>query len=163
MKNYAQIANQVPTEKAFALVDLGRARKEKTETRSPVIGSCRRNPHYAAAFLRLGVALRRNRKFTEAESALNEASKLFDLSNEVEGTTEVLLQKGLALSQQGKSAEAQAQLQQALERAVALEHHEQQIRTLQELSNTCILAGDAGKARGTQPGDTTGACKWHGG
>ena len=150
VKNYGQIANQVPeTEKAFALVDLGRA-YEKNEKQEDAIASyqeaARRNPRYAAAFLRLGVALRRNRKFAEAENALNEASRLFDMSNEVEGTTEVLLQKGLALSQQGRSAEAQAQLQQALDRSVALENQEQRIRTLQELSNTCILAGDAGKA-----------------
>ncbi len=151
MQNYQQLAAKAPeSEKAFALVDLGRA-YEKNDKIDKAVESYREatqlNSHYAAAFLRLGVALRRSQKFAEADAAFNEASKLFSISTEVEGTTEVLLQKGLALSQQGKIPEAQAQLQLALDRSVALDNPEQRIRTLQQLSNTCILAGDAAKAR----------------
>src|SRR6185436_4968703 len=151
VQNYQQLAANVPsTEKAFALVDLGRA-YEKTDNLEKAVESYQEatklDPHYAAAFLRLGSALRRHRKFIEADSALNEASKLFGMSTEIEGITEVLLQKGLAFSQQGKIAEAQAQLQQALDRSVALDNPEQRIRALQQLSNTCILAGDAAKAQ----------------
>jgi serine/threonine protein kinase/Tfp pilus assembly protein PilF len=150
MQNYEQLAKKAPeNEKAFALVDLGRA-YEKGEKIEKAVESYQQatklNPRYAAAFLRLGIALRRNRKFSEADNALNEASNLFTMSTEVEGTTEVLLQKGLAFSQQGKIAEAQAQLQLALDRSVALDNPEQRIRTLQQLSNTCILSGDAAKA-----------------
>jgi tetratricopeptide (TPR) repeat protein len=150
MQNYQQLAEKAPeNEKAFALVDLGRA-YEKSEKIEKAVESYQQatklSPRYAAAFLRLGIALRRNRKFSEADSALNEASNLFSMSTEVEGTTEVLLQKGLAFSQQGKIAEAQAQLQLALDRSVALDNPEQRIRTLQQLSNTCILSGDAAKA-----------------
>jgi tetratricopeptide (TPR) repeat protein len=151
MQNYQKLAEKAPeNEKAFALVDLGRA-YEKNEKIEKAVESYQQatklNPRYAAAFLRLGIALRRNRKFSEADSALNEASRLFSMSTEVEGTTEVLLQKGLAFSQQGKIAEAQAQLQLALDRSVALDNPEQRIRTLQQLSNTYILSGDAAKAR----------------
>ena len=151
VQNYERLAAKVPDdEKAFALVDLGRA-YEKNENTEKAIQTyqeaTRRNPHYAAAYLRLGVALRRNQKFAEAETALTEASRLFDMSNEVEGTTEVLFQRGLIYSQQGKVAESQAQLQLALDRSVALDNQEQRIRTLQEFSNTCILAGDAARAR----------------
>lgn len=151
LQNYQQLAEKVPeNEKAFALVDLGRA-YEKNEKIEKAVESYQQatklNPRYAAAFLRLGVALRRSRKFSEADSALNQAGNLFSMSTEVEGITEVLLQKGLAFSQQGKIAEAQAQLQLALDRSVALDHPEQRIRTLQQLSNTSILSGDAAKAR----------------
>jgi tetratricopeptide (TPR) repeat protein/tRNA A-37 threonylcarbamoyl transferase component Bud32 len=151
VENYRRLAASVPeNEKAYALVDLGRA-YEKNEKLDKAIESyqeaTKRNEHYAAAFLRLGVALRRNRKYVEADTALNQANRLFDMSNEVEGTTEVLIQKGLLLSQQGKAAEAQAQLQQALDRSVALENQDQRIRALQELSNTCMAAGDTAKAR----------------
>lgn len=150
-ENYRLLAGKVPeTEKAFALVDLGRA-YEKDDKLEKAIESyqeaTKRNEHYAAAFLRLGVALRRHRQFAEAETALNQASKLFNMSNEVEGTNEVLVQKGLIFSQQGKIAESQAQLQQALDRSVAFENQDQRIRALQELSNVSIIAGDAVKAR----------------
>ena len=151
VENYRRLAASVPeNEKAYALVDLGRA-YEKNEKLDKAIESYQEatklNEHYAAAFLRLGAALRRNQKFAEAETALNQANRLFDMSNEVEGTTEVLVQRGLLLSQQGKVSEAQAQLQQALERSVALENQDQRIRALQQLSNTWIGAGDAAKAR----------------
>jgi tetratricopeptide (TPR) repeat protein/tRNA A-37 threonylcarbamoyl transferase component Bud32 len=151
-ENYRQLADMVPdSEKAFALVDLGRA-YEKYDKPVQAIGSFRdatqRDPRYASAFLRLGVALRRNQKFAEAEAALAQASDLFSIANEVEGTTEVLIQRGLLLSQQGKLVEAQAELQRALERSLTLDNHDQQIRALQQLSNTSIMAGDAAKARG---------------
>lgn len=42
--------------------------------------------------------------------------------------------------------EAEAQLQQALERSVALENKDQRIKTLQQLSNTFIIAGDPARA-----------------
>ena len=148
--NYQQLADKVPdSEKAYALVDLGRA-YEKYEKPAQAIGSFReatqRDPRYASAFLRLGVALRRNQKFAEAEGALAQASTLFGIANEVEGTTEVLIQRGLLLSQQGKLVEAQAELRQALQRSVTLDNRDQQIRALQQLSNTSIMAGDAAKA-----------------
>jgi serine/threonine-protein kinase len=150
-ENYRQLAAKVPdSEKAYALVDLGRA-YEKNDKPAQAIGSFReatqRDPRYASAFLRLGVALRRNQKFAEAEAALAQANSLFSIANEVEGTTEVLIQRGLLLSQQGKLVEAQGELHRAQERSVTLDNHDQQIRALQELSNTSIMAGDAAKAR----------------
>jgi tetratricopeptide (TPR) repeat protein/tRNA A-37 threonylcarbamoyl transferase component Bud32 len=150
-ENYRQIAAKVPdAEKAYALVDLGRA-YEKNEKSDQAIASFReatqRDSRYASGFLRLGVALRRNRKFAEADAALTQASNLFSIANEVEGMTEVMIQRGLLLSQQGRIAEAQTELQQALQRSVTLDNHDQQIRALQELSNTSIMAGDAAKAR----------------
>ncbi|HEX6187112.1 MAG TPA: tetratricopeptide repeat protein [Pyrinomonadaceae bacterium] len=150
-ENYRKLADTVPeNEKAFALVDLGRAyeKSDKLDRATEAFREAtQRDPRYAAAFLRLGVALRRSRKFSEADVALTQAGRLFDLANEIEGTTEVQIQRGLFLSQQGKHVEAQAQLRQALERSVAMENQDQRIRALQELSNTSIMAGDSAKAR----------------
>lgn len=148
---YRALESRVPDEeKAYALVDLGRA-YEKNEQLDKAIESYQeatsRNSRYAAAFLRLGVALRRSQRFVEALTALDQAQKLFDLSNEIEGIAEVLYQRGVLFSQQGKVAEAQAQLQKALERSIALENKDQQIKTLQRLSNTFIVAGDPEQAR----------------
>jgi serine/threonine protein kinase/Tfp pilus assembly protein PilF len=151
VEDYRTLAADVPeSEKAYALVDLGRA-YEKNEQPDKAIESyqeaTKRNAHYAAAFLRLGVILRRTQKFNEAQAAFDQAHKLFDISNEIEGVAEVLYQQGFLLSQQGKVAEAQAQLRQALERSVALENKDQYIKILQLLSNTSIVAGDAAKAQ----------------
>ena len=150
-ENYRQLTEEVPdSEKAYALVDLGRA-YEKNDKPALAIASFReatqKDPRYPSAFLRLGVALRRNQKFVEAEAALAQASNLFSIANEVEGTTEVLIQRGLLLSQQSKLVEAEEELHRALERSMTLDNHDQQIRALQELSNTSIMAGDAAKAR----------------
>jgi len=151
VEDYRTLALTVPdAEKAYALVDLGRA-CEKNEQPDKAIESyqeaTKRNAHYAAAFLRLGVVLRRSQRFNDADTAFDRAHKLFDISNEIEGIAEVLYQRGFLLSQQGKVVEAQAQLQQALERSVALENKDQYIKILQQLSNTFIVAGDAAKAQ----------------
>jgi tetratricopeptide (TPR) repeat protein len=151
VENYRRLVSTVPAnEKAFALVDLGRA-YEKGEQLEQAIGAYRQateiDPHNAAAFLRLGVALGRAQKYQEAENALKQANDRFDTSNEVEGMTEVFFQRGNLLQQQGKIADAEVAFGKALERSTSLENNDQRIRTLQQLSNTFILAGDAAKAQ----------------
>jgi serine/threonine protein kinase/Tfp pilus assembly protein PilF len=150
VEGYRQLATKVSdAEKPFALVDLRRA-YEKNEQLDKAIESYRQaaqaNGHYAAAFLRLGSALGRAQKYPEADGALEQASKLFGMSNEIEGTTEVFYQRGFLLAQQGKHDEAQVQFGQALERSVALENNDQRIRTLQALGSTYVQRGDAEKA-----------------
>ena len=151
VENYRRLVSTVPAnEKAFALVDLGRAH-EKGEQLEPAIDAYRQateiDAHNAAAFLRLGVALGRAQKYQEAENALKRANDLFGISNEIEGMTEVFFQRGSLLQQQGKIADAEVAFGKALERATSLENNDQRIRTLQQLSNTFILAGDATKAQ----------------
>ena len=142
-------ANAADVEKAFALVDLGRA-YEKNEQPDKAIESyveaSKRDSQYPTPFLRLGVAYGRRQKFTEAFAAFDQAYKLFDLSSEIEGQTEVFLQRGILLGQQGKTDEARVQLDQALQRASALEHKDKLIRTLLNLSNNLIVAGEPAKA-----------------
>jgi len=151
VEDYRQLAAQLPaTEKAFALVDLGRA-YEKNEEWDKAIDSfqqaTKHDGQYAAAFLRLGVALLHKQKFAEAVAALDQANNIFRISNEVEGITETLLQRGILLVKQGRLAEGEAELQQALQRSQALENNDQQIRILQQLSYTFAYAGDVEKSR----------------
>ncbi|HXT65069.1 MAG TPA: tetratricopeptide repeat protein [Pyrinomonadaceae bacterium] len=151
VENYRQLVAKVPgAEKTFALADLGRA-CEKNEQLDKAIESYQQatqaNENYAAAHLRLGVALGRSQKYDAAKAALDRADKLFNISNEIEGLTEVYFQRGILLVQQGKFGEAEAQFNKALERSIALENNDQRVRTLQQLSNTFIQAGDAAKAR----------------
>ena len=151
VEDYRQLAAKAPAaEQAYAYVDLGRA-YEKNEQWDKAIESyqesIKRKEYYAAAYLRLGVALRHNQKYAAAEAAFAEADRFFHVSNEIEGITEVLFQRGLMFSQQGKIADSRAQLEQALERSIALENTDQRIRTLQQLSTTAILEGNADAAR----------------
>jgi tetratricopeptide (TPR) repeat protein len=94
----------------------------------------------------LGVTYGRRQKFQEAYAAFEQAYKLFDLVAEPEGQTEVLLQRAVLLGQQNKTDDARVQLEQALQRASALEHKDKQIRTLLNLSNNWIVAGEPAKA-----------------
>ncbi len=136
------------SQKKYAVVDLGRAYEKNEESPKAIPhyrDAIRRDPNYAAAFLRLAVVLRRSQN-ADALPAFDEAYRLFNLSNELEGMTEVLYQRGILLSQQGKVPEAAAQFQQALTKSAALEHMDQRVKTLLQLSNVSIIAGDAKKA-----------------
>jgi tetratricopeptide (TPR) repeat protein/tRNA A-37 threonylcarbamoyl transferase component Bud32 len=151
VEDYRALASSVPAaEKAYALVDLGRA-YEKNEQSDKAIETYQEattlNPHQAAAFLRLGVMLGRRGRDAEANLALDQAYKLFDIGTEIEGLTEVLLQRAVVLGQEGKVTDARAQLLQALEKSAALENKDKQIKVLLNLSNTEILAGNPEQAQ----------------
>ncbi len=151
VNDYRQIVARVSrNEQAYAFVDLGRA-YEKNEQWDKAIESYQQasqaDSHYAAAFLRLGMALQHNQKFAEAAAALDQAHNIFRISNEVEGMTEAMFQRGILLVKQGRVADGEAEFQQALQRSQALENTEQRIRILQQLSYTYALAGNVAKSR----------------
>lgn len=151
VEDYRVLASSVPeTEKAYALVDLGRA-YEKYEKPDKAIETFQEatkvDSRYAAAFLRLGGVLGRRSRYGEANTALDRAYNLFDLSTDIEGLTEVLLQRAVLLGLQSKVMEARAQLLQALEKSAALENKDKRIKVLLNLSNTEIIAGEAEKAQ----------------
>jgi len=149
-EDYAAIVSSVsPTEKAYALVDLGRAH-EKNERSDKAIeiyqSATKSDSRCASAFLRLGVILGRRSRYADANQALDQAYKLFDLNTDIEGLVEVLLQRAVLLGQQSKVTDARAQLLLALEKSVALENKDKRIKVLLNLSNTEIIAGDAEQA-----------------
>lgn len=151
VEDYRALASSVPAaEKAYALVDLGRA-YEKNEQSDKAIETYQEaanlNPHQAAAFLRLGIMLGRRGRNPEAKLALDQAYKLFDLGTEIEGLTEVLLQRAVMLGQEGNVTDARAQLLQALEKSAALENKDKRIKVLLNLSNTEIIAGNPDQAQ----------------
>lgn len=150
VENYLALAsNAADNDKAYAFVDLGRA-YEKNEQLEKAIESHQQatklDPKYAAAFLRLGIVTGRARKFDEAYKALDEAGKLFDVSNEIEGMTQVLLHRGVLLGQQNQLPAAKAQLLQAQQKASVLENKDKLILVLLNLSNTAIMAGEPSEA-----------------
>lgn len=95
VEDYQALASNVPAaEKAYALVDLGRA-YEKNEQPDKAIETyqeaAKLDSHNPAVFLRLGVVLGLRQKFPDAHTAFDQAFKLFDVSSETEGMTEVLI------------------------------------------------------------------------
>lgn len=151
VEDYASLVSNVSlAEKAYALVDLGRA-YERNEQPDKAIESHREatklNPRYAAAFLRLGVVLGRRQQWDAAYAAYDQAFRQFDTDSEIEGMTEVLIQRGILLGQQRKVDEARAQLLQALEKSAALEIKDKRIKVLLNLSNIEVNAGDTTKAQ----------------
>ena len=149
-QDYQALASSVPaTEKAYALVDLGRA-YEKNEQPDKANESYQEatklDQHYGAAFLRLGVVLARRQHLAEAYAAFDQAYQLFDIGTEIEGMTEVLIQRGVLLGQERKVTEAREQLQQALTKSMALENKDKRIKVLLNLSNTEMNAGDVTQA-----------------
>jgi serine/threonine-protein kinase len=145
VEDYRSIESRtVESDKAAAMVDLGRAHEKNEETKLAIEqyqAATIKDPNYSAAFLRLGFVLRRSQKFAEAQIAYLQAYKLYDSSNEIEGIAEVFYQRGLMFSQQGNVAEANEQFQQALSKSAALENQDQKIKTLLQLSNVAIVAG----------------------
>jgi len=150
VENYqALVAKAADAEKAYAFVDLGRA-YEKNEQSDKAIESHQQatklDTKYAAAFLRLGIVSGRRQQFDDAYQAFDQANKLFDIANEIEGMTQVLLQRAVLLGQQGKLKDAHDQLMQALQKSSVLENKDKLILVLLNLSNTALLAGDATEA-----------------
>ena len=145
----ALVSTVADNEKAFALFDLGRA-YEKSEQPDKAIESYQEatklDAQRASAFLRLGVLRGRRGKRADAYVALDQAYKLFDVDTNIEGLTEVLLQRAVVLGLEPKPNEARAQLLQALEKSAALENKDKRIKVLLNLSNTEIMAGNADQA-----------------
>jgi serine/threonine protein kinase/Tfp pilus assembly protein PilF len=149
--DYLGLVSSVPaTEKAYALVDLGRA-YEKNEQSDKAIETYQEatklDPHQAAPFLRLGILLGRRSRYPEAYAAFDQAYKLFDTGTEIEGLIEVLLQRAVVMDLEGKVTDARTQLTQALEKSAALENKDKRIKVLLNLSNTEIIAGNPDQAQ----------------
>jgi tetratricopeptide (TPR) repeat protein len=79
------VAMASSSEKAYAFVDLGRAYEKNEEIEKAIEAYSQGkdlNPHYAAAFLRLGILQGRNAQYPEAYASFDRAYDLFDLDIE---------------------------------------------------------------------------------
>lgn len=150
VENYESLVKVTDVEKAYAYLDLGRA-YEKNQMLDRAIGAyetaTKLDSHYGAAFLNLGIVYGRSRRFDEAYTAFNQASTLFDISSDMEGTVGVLLQRGVLLAQQGNVTEATNELRRALKQSSALENRDKEIKALLNLSYITLQAGDFNQAQ----------------
>lgn len=151
VESYREIGRLVPDgEKAAAALDLGRA-YEKNEELDRAIESyaeaARRDPQYAPAFLRLGVAYgRKQGGLKDAAAAFDRAGNLYQASPDLEGVTEVLYQRGSLLCKLRQVAPGRELLTEALSKARANGSLSQQILTLLQLSSVSFAAGEPGPA-----------------
>ena len=140
VERYRDIVRRTPEDdKANAYVDLGRA-WEKNEKLKEAVESyreaTRRQPQNPAAWLRLAILYGRQMDQAKAAAAFGEAAPLYRSLSNLEGVTEVLYQRAVLANRLGQSAEAQTQLQQALEMCRSTGNLHQQILVLLQLSNT---------------------------
>jgi serine/threonine protein kinase/lipopolysaccharide biosynthesis regulator YciM len=158
IRNYSEIVEHSPdSEKAKALVDLGRAYQNNEEI-DKAIESYRKatdiNLQYPTAFLRIGTLYSRKQEVASANSSFDRAEVLYQQIGNVEARTEVLYQRGLWFRGIGKLDEAQEQLQHALDMARTTGNESQQIYATIDLSHLFFLKGDMAKAQ-QYAGDAT--------
>lgn len=143
---YSNIIPLVPdSEKPSVHVDLGRAYENNEELERAIeqySEATRLDKQYAAAFLRLGVMYGRKLDSSRADAAFGEALRLFQLSSDIEGITEVLYQRGLLYNKLDDLTRARQQLQQALDMGQASISKPQRIKIILQLSSVIYSAGD---------------------
>jgi serine/threonine protein kinase/tetratricopeptide (TPR) repeat protein len=146
---YQQIAKLLPDD-PHVYLDLGRAYEKNYEREKAIanyVEAINRDPQYATAFLRVGILYGQKQDMQSALAAFDKAESLYQALGNIEGRTEVLYQRGFLFDKTGKAAEAQAQLQQALETARVSNNEHQQIRAILQLSSTAYTAGNTAQAK----------------
>ena len=138
IKLYQSILNDLPqAERAFGLVDLGRA-YEKAMQDQPAVTAYEqakaRAPEYPACFLRLGILYGRHKRQADAAAAFHRADDLYRASSNLEGHAEVEFQEGLIASDQGHLVRARNLTSSALEAARAIPNKQLEVRALLLLS-----------------------------
>ena len=142
---YEQMA-KVQGAGAGLAVDLGRA-YEKAGKPDNAIDTYRRAAegpaHNPAAWLRLGVLYGRQSKTAASDAAFAQAEKLYQLTSNLEGLTELAIQRGVALTTRGSLPEARDALQKAVDHATLAGNLQQTIAAELRLSTVAYLMGDA--------------------
>jgi len=146
---YERLQSMGGSDPAGMDVDLGRA-YEKATNPGKAMAAYRRaaeSPsHNPAAWLRLGVLYSQRSEPAKAEQAFQSAELQYQNTSNLEGITEVEVQRGVAANRQLRLAEGAAHLQKALETARLAGNLQQEIRAKMQLGTNAVLAGDADKA-----------------
>jgi tetratricopeptide (TPR) repeat protein/predicted Ser/Thr protein kinase len=145
---YRSLAEKVPpTEKAAALVDLGRV-YEKSSQGAKALEAFRQalglDAQNAAAHLWAGKLLGRQRN-PQYSTELDRAFALYQALSNTEGQAEVLYQRGLLLSSVD-IAGARIALQKAKEMARTIPSEQQDVAATLQLSTVAYLSGDMEQA-----------------
>lgn len=145
---YKQIVEMTP-EKPEVYVDLGRAYEKNEEADLAIesyLNATRRDAQNPTAYLRLAIVYIRKREVPSAMATLDKAASIYDALGNLEGRTEVLLQRGVLFTDTGKLKEAEAPLQQALELSVSTGNSLQKFNIMLQLSRRSFNKGEIDKA-----------------
>ena len=134
---------------ADVAVDLGRA-YENADRPDDAIRSYRRaaegSEHNPAAWLRLGVLYNRQSSNGKSGEAFAQADRLYQLTSNLEGLTEVALQQGIAANTRGELDVGAAFLKKALDTARLAGNLQEEINATLRLSTNAYLSGDSAAA-----------------
>jgi serine/threonine protein kinase/Flp pilus assembly protein TadD len=146
---YDRIARLSPNQPQV-YVDLGRALENNEETKKAIesyLKATTLDQQYATAYLRVGVLYGRQQELPSAVASFDKADTVYQAMGNIEGRAEVSFQRGLLLTKLGKMAEAQAQLQQALDLARAIRNQPQQIKIMLQLAYAIEGGGETTQAQ----------------
>ncbi len=143
---YNQIVRRVSdTEKAYVLVDLGRAYEKNNDVKGAIQSykeAGNRNSQYPTVYLHLGILYGQQGDLAAALPSFDQAESIYQALGNLEGRAEVIFQRGALFNKRNKLPEARTQLEQALALAKANDNKSQTIKTLLQL---CSVAFDAGE------------------
>jgi tetratricopeptide (TPR) repeat protein len=147
---YEQMRRYVkPGYDAGFYLDLGRA-YEKAGRPLEAIESYRRSAegptHDPAAWLRLAVLYSRSADSAKTGEAFNQAEDLYQITSNLEGLTEVALQRGISADDRGHRDEAAEYLKKALAAARTTANPHQEIVAKLQLGTNAYLAGDVSES-----------------
>jgi tetratricopeptide (TPR) repeat protein/predicted Ser/Thr protein kinase len=142
---YRQLVTLDP-EDSGAWLDLGRAQQAaglQTDARASYERAIERDRQSAVAYLRLGHVEALQSRRDEALAAFREAERLYKALSDVEGETEVLLNRGGALDALGEFKAARIDLERALRLSTEdSKSIHQQVRTQLSLSSVTASEGN---------------------
>jgi tetratricopeptide (TPR) repeat protein len=142
---YEEMLRRAGRDSAGVNVDLGRAYEAAGEPDN-AIDAYRRAAegpsHSPAAWLRLGVLYSRRKKLPESEAAFAAADLRYQQSSNLEGLTELTLQRGVVANRAHRYSEAAALLRKAMEYARQTGNQQQEISARLTLANASYAAGD---------------------
>lgn len=149
VSKYEEIRKQVSADSGGADIDLGRA-QERAQMPDQAIQAYRRAAegpaHLPGAWLRLAVLYSKRNTLQESESAFSEADRRYRQASNLEGLTELALQRGVAANRVGHFQDAAALLRRAMEQAHDTGNLQQEISARLTLANVAYATGDTGGA-----------------
>jgi tetratricopeptide (TPR) repeat protein len=139
VQDYAAILRGLPAnEKAYGLVDLGRANEKAgdiSEAQKDYAEAAKLSPEDPAPFMRLGILeSRAGGRTSEGEAAFARAEALYRAASNTEGIAELAYQRGIAARLLGQAPQARTFLEESLHAAHELDSPQLQIRALTQLS-----------------------------
>jgi tetratricopeptide (TPR) repeat protein len=141
---YERIKQLAKSNAADLDLDLGRA-YERASQGPKAIESYQRAAdgpsHNPAAWMHLGILYSRASKLPDSAAALQRAEELYQLSSNLEGLTEVAVQRGIAANRRHQFDEAVTDLTQALETARLAGNAQQGIRIRLQLATNFFNSG----------------------